>query len=147
MGNPLLEKQANPAATAVNNAGNGHGSVPGDDPELEQLVTAREVMHDDSGAQTGLRRRPDYGESDSFTSTMNRENSKYAVCLEGDGKTAALTAPMYVAGVQWEGLKVAEARLTAKKEAAANLPWYTAVRIARELPKLNSGLRSRIVLI
>lgn len=141
MGNPLLEKQANPAATAVNNAGSGHGSMPEDE------KVAREVMHDDSGAQTGLRRRPDYGESDSYTSTMNRENSKYAVQIEADGKTAALAAPMYVAGVQWEGLKVAEARLTAKKEAAANLPWYTAVRIARELPKLNSGLRSRIVLI
>ena len=109
MGNPLLEKAANPAATAVNNAGSGHDSAPEDE------KVARGVMHDDSGAQTGLRRRPDYGESDSYTSTMNRENSKYAVQIEADGKTASLDMPMYVAGVQWEGLKVAEARLTAKK--------------------------------
>jgi ssDNA-binding Zn-finger/Zn-ribbon topoisomerase 1 len=39
---------------------------------------AREPMHDDSGAATGLRRRPDYGESDSYTSEMNEENSKTA---------------------------------------------------------------------
>jgi hypothetical protein len=45
---------------------------------LKKLKNAREPMHDDSGAATGLRRRPDYGESDSYTSEMNVENSKTA---------------------------------------------------------------------
>src|SRR5208282_1286331 len=35
---------------------------------------AREVMHDDSGATTGLRNRPDYGESDSYVTKMNEAN-------------------------------------------------------------------------
>lgn len=39
---------------------------------------ARSIMHDDSGATTGLRSHPDYGESDSYTSKMNDANSKGA---------------------------------------------------------------------
>ena len=35
---------------------------------------AREIMHDDSGATTGLRNKPDYGESTSHSSIMNKLN-------------------------------------------------------------------------
>src|SRR5208337_3567417 len=155
---PSLLKKSNPATTAVNNAGSGHGEMVGDDPFLNDLLKAphysaeneagtilkylrslgwkrpprsgssmldrqspngqdevwvdwdqwrhmsrasgqweelgkgmtlaelkghltsrklaREVMHDDSGATTGLRGRPDYGESDSYTMEMNEKNSK-----------------------------------------------------------------------
>jgi transposase-like protein len=48
-----------------------HGIVEGiNDPKM-----ARKPMHDDSGATTGLRNKPDYGESDSYVSEMNRMNS------------------------------------------------------------------------
>jgi len=40
--------------------------------ELVQI--ARAPMHDDSGATTGLRNRPDYGESDSYVTKMNEAN-------------------------------------------------------------------------
>jgi hypothetical protein len=39
-----------------------------------QPKSARQPMHDDSGATTGLRNRPDYGESDSYTSKANEAN-------------------------------------------------------------------------
>jgi hypothetical protein len=45
---------------------------------------AREPMHGDSGAETGLRRRPDYDESDSYTVEMNDANSKTAGPLGND---------------------------------------------------------------
>ncbi len=77
-----LLKKSNPAAIAVNNAGSGHGEMAGDDPLLENLEGntkyGREIMHDDKGALTGLRGRPDYGESDSYTVEINEENSKTA---------------------------------------------------------------------
>jgi hypothetical protein len=84
----LLKKKSNAATTAVNNAGNGHGSMPEDDmlllasneptPEGSGIVNLL-ASTDDSGALTGLRRRPDYGESDSYTSEMNDANSKTAM--------------------------------------------------------------------
>jgi hypothetical protein len=104
----LADKVASPAATAVNNAGNGHSQVDGDPlPEIHvwgsKLLQAREPMHDDSGALTGLRRRPDYGESDSFTSIMNEENSKSAcLVLEGKNKTAATKVSLYITAVEYE---------------------------------------------
>lgn len=45
------------------------------------------AMRDDSGAVTGLRNRPDYGESDSFTSKMNRENAKGAAVHQHETPT------------------------------------------------------------
>ena len=102
-------KAASPA-TAVNNAGNGHDSVDGD-PLTEihvlgsKLLQARQPMHDDSGALTGLRSRPDYGESDSYTSEMNEANSKNAcLIISGSVKTASGTkqAELYVASVEYE---------------------------------------------
>jgi hypothetical protein len=106
----VFTKAANPAATAVNNAGNGHDSVDGDElPEIHvwgsHLLQARQPMHDDSGALTGLRSRPDYGESDSYTSEMNEENSKNAcIVLSGSVKTASGDKPteLYVASVEYE---------------------------------------------
>jgi hypothetical protein len=68
-------------------------------------AAAREIMHDDTGALTGLRRRPDYGESDSYSVEMNEANSKGA-CLVIDGgvKTASGTkqAELYVTSVEYE---------------------------------------------
>ena len=43
--------------------------------EIRNKKQGREIMHDDSGATTGLRMRPDYGESDSHSSEMNRKNT------------------------------------------------------------------------
>lgn len=40
----------------------------------ESMKQARKPMYDDSGATTGLRSRPDYGESDSYTTQMNEKN-------------------------------------------------------------------------
>jgi hypothetical protein len=99
-----------PAAIAVNNAGDGHDSVDGDPlPEIHilgsKLLQARQPMHDDSGALTGLRSRPDYGESDSYTSEMNEANSKSAcIVLSGGVKTASGTeqAEMFIASVEYE---------------------------------------------
>jgi transcription elongation factor Elf1 len=42
----------------------------------------RELMHDDSGATTGLRMKPDYGESDSYTSKMNEANKSAAAKIK-----------------------------------------------------------------
>jgi hypothetical protein len=52
--------------------------------ELVQIQpkAARKSMHDDSGATTGLRSRPDYGESDSYTSKMNEENKTAAAKIK-----------------------------------------------------------------
>lgn len=41
----------------------------------EAEKTARQPMHDDSGATTGLRNKPDYGESTSHSSILNRLNT------------------------------------------------------------------------
>lgn len=102
-------KAANAATTAVNNAGNGHSEVEGDPlPEIHvwgsKLLQARQPMHDDSGAVTGLRNRPDYGESDSYTSEMNEANKSACIVLSGGVKTASGTERvlMYVASVEYE---------------------------------------------
>jgi ribosomal protein L37AE/L43A len=59
-----------------------HGIVEGvNDPKAAGIKSDkqfREFMRDDSGATTGLRNRPDYGESTSHTSIMNNLNSKEA---------------------------------------------------------------------
>jgi hypothetical protein len=56
--------------------GSNHGNAETPQIDGEQPTTAD--LKDDSGASTGLRRRPDYGEKDSFTSEMNEANSKGA---------------------------------------------------------------------
>lgn len=98
-----MAMHASPGATAVNNAGAGHNEVDGN-PLLERRV-GRSIMHDDSGAETGLRSRPDYGESDSFTSEMNDANSKGACLILSGGvksKGAATKIPLYVTHVTFE---------------------------------------------
>jgi len=197
-----LEKAAaSPAATAVNNAGNGHSEVDGgnwllerrilgydatdDDlgpsfwPEGEKQLSpeqaasdaaadartqvkmdrikkhlieqsrgvlssllqkkSRELMHDDSGAQTGLRDRPDYDESDSYCNTMNRENSKGAcLVLDGKAKTASGIAkvPLYVAAVGYErgnALKLASFELTPDPQQAKVFFPRTAANLSRQI--------------
>src|SRR5271163_1641298 len=197
-----LEKAASPAATAVNNAGNGHSMVDGDPlqgihiygydstdddlgpifwPEGEkqltpeqaksdeesgartkvkmdrikqhlidqskgvlsswllQAKTVDETLRDDSGARTGLRNRPDYGESDSFTSQMNDANSKGAcLVLTGGVKTASgeKRAALFVTGVEYEtgnAFKLAGFHVSPNQnEAKVFLP-RTAVNLAKQI--------------
>src|SRR5271157_5225687 len=94
VGNPLLNKKIEAMIPSVKSdaAGSHHQEMTTPDGLPEHrvgavgalpVVEAREPMHDDNGAQTGLRRRPDYGESDSLTSTLNRENAKGASAQYG----------------------------------------------------------------
>src|SRR5271157_3352584 len=199
-----MDKAASPAATAVNNAGNGHSEVGGgnwllerrilgydatdDDlspifwPEGEKQLTleqaksdeeaeartkvkmdrirqhlienskgvlssllkkkSREPMHDDSGACTGLRNRPDYGESDSYTSEMNDANTKGAcLVLDGKAKTASgvTKIPLYVTAVGYErgnALKLASFELTPDPQQAKVFMPRTAMNLARQMRRL-----------
>jgi hypothetical protein len=199
--NDSLEKAAG-AATAVNNAGNGHSSVDGDPlheihiygyeatdddlgpgfwPEGEKkwspedvksqeesaakqkavfdrvrkeliqkskgvlsskLFQARERMHDDSGARTGLRSRPDYGESDSYTSEMNEANSKGAcLVLTGGIKTASGSkqAYLYITSVKYERgytFKLASFDVSPNRDEAKVFLPHTAENLRRQVRRL-----------
>jgi hypothetical protein len=154
----LAKAAASPAATAVNNAGNGHNSVDGDPlPEIHVwgstllqkksedcgcVRTAREPMHDDSGAQTGLRNRPDYGESDSYTSEMNEANAKGAcLVLSGGVKTASgiKQADMYVSAVKYElgrAFKLASFEFSPNPEKAKEFMPRTAANLVKQIRHL-----------
>lgn len=161
----LLRKKAIPAAMAVNNAGGGvrpveegdeaHGykcAVCGTenfvrvDGRLTCLTchpqkTARQPMHDDSGATTGLRRRLDYGESDSFTSEMNDANSKSAAVIAIDSgikvKNAAQKRTLYVTGVEFtpgSASKVARFNFSADRKKAM---WFGKATVRTVNDQLN----------
>jgi hypothetical protein len=134
-GETVGDKLASPATTAVNNAGKGHGEVEGELPP-EAKVGTRRILHDDAGAQTGLRSRPDYGESDSYTVEMNGENSKEAstIVLTSTDKTAS--APLYVSAVEYDGgnsFRLAKFRVSADRKKALALRRVTAVRLAEQV--------------
>src|SRR5208337_2275482 len=85
-GNPLLGKKIEAMIPAAKSdaAGSHHQEMTTPDGLPEHrvgavgalpVVEAREPMHDDSGAQTGFRRRPDYGESDSLTGSCKAVSS------------------------------------------------------------------------
>lgn len=141
-----MAMHASPAATAVNNAGNGHSEVEG---ELRpDARVAREVMHDDSGAQTGLRSRPDYGESDSFTSKMNDANSKaaFVLALSGTKVASGEKADLYVSGVSYQKrdpFKLSSFSYTADHDKALVLPRHTAVNLAAQIIRLH-GTKVRL---
>jgi hypothetical protein len=104
-----------------------------------QPVVARQPMHDDSGAATGLRRRPDYGESDSITTRLNNGNSKgasaqYVIAIAATSrKEASKTATMYVTAIEWDGLKVASLKFGSDVSKAVRLPNLTAKSVSKQL--------------
>ena len=104
-----------------------------------QSAGVRQPLHDDSGAATGLRRRPDYGESDSITSRLNNGNSKgasaqYVIALAATSrKEASKTATMYVTGIEWNGLKVASFAFGSDVSKAVRLPNLTARAVSKQL--------------
>lgn len=149
----LAEKVATPAATAVNNARSGHNEVDGElrpdarfaSPLLQKesdcgcVRTARKPMHDDSGAQTGLRSRPDYGESDSYTVEMNEANSKgAALVLQGSIKTKTATEriDLYVSAVKYEpgrAFKLAKFEFSPNPEKALTFMPRTAENLVKQI--------------
>lgn len=103
---------------------------------------ARQPMQDDSGATTGLRRRPDYGESDSVTSRLNEGNSKgasaqYVVAIDAHNrKEASQKAVMYVASIDWsvrDCTKVAKFAYTLDPAKALKLGNLTAAAVSQQL--------------
>lgn len=160
-GNELLLKKVEAMGPTVKSApGNHHEEITGD-PLPEHRVGAaapappvppdyesssweprgwpRQPMQDDAGATTGLRRRPDYGESDSYTSELNRANSKgasaqYVIALAATSrKEASKTATMYVTGIEWDGLKVASFSFGSDVSKAVRLPNLTARAVSKQL--------------
>src|ERR1700675_3830025 len=100
-------------------------------------------MHDDSGARTGLRNRPDYGESDSYTSEMNDANSKGAcLILSGGIKTASGAtkhADMYITSVEYErghALKLASFHYSPDAKQAKMFMPHTAENLASKIRRL-----------
>jgi hypothetical protein len=138
----LLQKKSNPAAIAVNNAGSGHGEMVGDDPLLEGLESntkyGREIMHDDKGAETGLRGRPDYGEPDSYTEEMNKKNAKEAEDFWSHPNEFSVPAedPWYKDPQQWP----AHEKGTPSKKEKGVAPYHIAVRT----PKIALGVEMYI---
>jgi len=155
--NSLLHKATNPAIKS-NAPGSHHEEVSGN-PLLERRVgteakEARQPMHDDSGAATGLRSRPDYGESDSITSELNRANSKgasarYVIALEARSrKEASKTATMYVTGIDWDdknSLKIAKFTFGSDISKAIRLPNLTAKSVSKQLIGAQFGVKARPV--
>lgn len=179
-----LRDKSSSAATAVNNAGNGHHEVSGN-PLFERRVgtakpkcphcgstdyglmptdfetakcndcgknwdhgivdginnpyskAARKPMHDDSGARTGLRMRPDYGESDSYTSEMNEANAKGAsiLVLNGGAKVGSKVkdAKMFVTGALWSGMELDKFTFSPDPRRAYAFPKNTARNLASQL--------------
>jgi uncharacterized Zn ribbon protein len=98
---------------------------------------ARKPMHDDSGAQTGLRNRPDYGESDSYTVQMNEANSKEAsiLVLDGGVKTGSVTAKarLFVTGATFDGMTLERFTFSPDPRKAASFGKLTAQNLSRQL--------------
>jgi hypothetical protein len=115
-------------------------------------IEARQPMQDDSGATTGLRRRPDYGESDSLTSTLNRENAKgasaqYVVALDAHNrKEASQKATMYVSNIDWAAdcTKIAKFAYSPDPAKALKLGNLTAKAVMRQLNGPKFGAKSHI---
>ncbi len=118
-----------------------------------RVIEARQPMQDDSGATTGLRRRPDYGESDSVMSTLNRENAKgasaqYVVALDAHNrKEASQKATMYVSSVSWadDCTKVAKFAYSPDPAKALKFGNLTAKAVMRQLNGPKFGVKSHII--
>jgi len=144
-GNPLLEHRVGAAPAPA---------VPPDyeSSSWEPRGMPRQPMRDDSGATTGLRRRPDYGESDSITSTLNSANSKgasaqYVIALAARSrKEASKTATMYITGIDWDGLKVANFTFGSDITKALRLPNLTAKAVSKQLIGPKFGVKARPII-
>jgi len=141
-GNPLLERRVGSDDSTCEGCGAEMNTIERlcpDCSEKEAHKQARQPMQDDAGATTGLRRRPDYGESDSLTSELNRANSKgasaqYVIALAARSrKEASKTATMYVTGIEWDGLKVASFKFGSDVSEAVRLPNLTARAVSQQL--------------
>ncbi len=151
----LLQKKSNPATTAVNNAGNGHSSVPQfcNPTKAEELLKeARQPMHDDSGATTGLRMRPDYGESDAYTMEMNEENFKGAsegcVIAVASSKIAA-PGDMYISSIQFDAKKINKVEkfsFTADRAKAMVFHRMTASNVVKQINGPAFAAKAHIIL-
>lgn len=106
---------------------------------LQEMRThqARQTLHDDSGALTGLRNRPDYGESDSYTSEINEQNSKSSsiIVIQGSHKTASGydKAVLYVTGAEYEGMELKKFTFSPDKSRAASFSEFAAADAARQI--------------
>jgi len=100
---------------------------------VEQPKTARETMHDDSGARTGLRSRPDYGESDSYTVEMNEANAKDASILVLDGSTKTAKAKLYVTGATFDGMTLEKFTFSPDRRKAHTFGKLTAQNLRLQL--------------
>lgn len=123
--------------------------------EEESHKEARQPMHDDSGAATGLRRRPDYGESDSLTSKLNDGNSKgasaqYMIALAAHSrKEASKKATVYVTDIKWASddcLKVAKFTFGSNPVKALKLGNITAKNVSQQLNGPKFGGKSHILI-
>jgi len=140
-GNPLLERRVGSDDSTCEGCGAEMNTIERlcpDCSEKEAHKQARQPMQDDAGATTGLRRRPDYGESDSHTSELNRTNSKgasaqYVIALAARSRKASKTATMYVTGIEWDGLKVASFKFGSDASKAVRLPNLTAKAVSQQL--------------
>jgi hypothetical protein len=121
--------------------------------ELKGKV-GRQIMHDDSGASTGLRDRPDYGESDSYVSKMNDANSKgssmgYVIALRNvQGVKEASDKAHYVVRVEYDpknALKVAKFTFSPDRSLALVLPKLMAHDVRQQLNGAAFGVRATIL--
>jgi len=149
IGGKAKAMHASPASTAVNNAGSGHEEVDG---ELRpDARVAREIMHDDCGCQTGLRNRPDYGESDSYTSEMNDANAKGAAVLIVSGgkktKSGAIKIPLYVTAVEFapgSAFKLATFRFSPDASKAKVFRQHTAENLQKQIRRFGAVARVKL---
>ncbi len=153
-GNPLLNKKIEAMIPSVKSdaAGSHHQEMT---QELRpDARIARQPMQDDAGATTGLRRRPDYGESDSLTSELNRANAKgaaaqYVVALDAHSrKEASKRATMFITGIEWkDSTTVAKFSHGPDPVKAVRLGSITAAAVSRQLNGPQFRLKSRTVLV
>jgi hypothetical protein len=118
---------ASPTTTAVNNAGNGHGSMPDDQLEPD--------------TKYGMMGRPDYGSG--YTGIMNELNaeddewSKEAsiLVLNGSVKMGSTTAEtsLYVTGAEYQGLTLTKFTFSPDRHKAKIFPKLTAQNLSQQI--------------
>jgi hypothetical protein len=134
----LLQKQSHP--------------IPEDDQHLE-AKQSRDLMKDDAGASTGLRRRPDYGEPGSYTEDMNEKNKKgtvagYFVAVEPNSVKLASDGPMYVTAVDFDprdATTVKKFSFSADVAEAMTFHKLTASEVAAQIGGPGFGVRAHVL--
>jgi hypothetical protein len=120
--------------------------------ELGKAKQSRDLMKDDAGASTGLRRQPDYGEPDSYTEKMNEQNKKgtvagYIIAVKTAVKTAA-SNEMYISAVEFDPKDAAHVEkfsFTADSAQAMTFHLLTAQEVARQVSSPAFGARARVI--